>query len=368
MWSFGVLLWEMFTYGGTPYGFTEKLLPVLVKVFNGTRLTCPENAPALCDDIMEQCFRPNGERPTFAAVEKQLHEAVDASTEGIRDIGRLLNAPLEEHIEKLSKEVSLQRQASVAVLRQKSGINLGASLPATITENVTDDQAPPRSRQATTQENDEGDVDEDGLPAPSRSSSSGSPPATPTPLTRRLSQRFFDATQWELNEAGKLIRSPHPTRSTSGDDAPTPVPITFEDEDEVSEVIEDDSGPNGATSLEGDVLKTFSVAKTRRRLSSSKIEEANGHESSDDEASGAMSPLSEGMTSPTLMVTEDSPEASVIANLESGAPASGASGPSDEDVGYIQLEELPPEAQNPFGDDSDDDDVDVDTALENLKR
>ena len=43
IWSFGVVLWEIFSLGKEPYGFWKKPEELIEKIIkNGYRLTCPE--------------------------------------------------------------------------------------------------------------------------------------------------------------------------------------------------------------------------------------------------------------------------------------------------------------------------------------
>lgn len=65
VWSFGVTLWEMFSFGLPPYGDmpgaeAQKLLD------SGVRLLQPENCPDNVFDIMSSCwnYKPR-DRPTF---------------------------------------------------------------------------------------------------------------------------------------------------------------------------------------------------------------------------------------------------------------------------------------------------------------
>ena len=65
VWSFGILLTELVTYGRTPYeGMTKS--EVLEKLQHGYRMECPSNCPDALYDIMLSCWKGNPEeRPTF---------------------------------------------------------------------------------------------------------------------------------------------------------------------------------------------------------------------------------------------------------------------------------------------------------------
>lgn len=66
VWSFGILLIEIFTYGEIPYpGMTNR--DVISFLERGDRLTAPKNCPQQINDILKYCWKSNpSERPTFA--------------------------------------------------------------------------------------------------------------------------------------------------------------------------------------------------------------------------------------------------------------------------------------------------------------
>ncbi|MBN3287648.1 SRMS kinase, partial [Polyodon spathula] len=72
VWSFGVLLYEIVTYGKMPYeGMTNK--EVINMLNKGYRLPCPENCPITIYKIMLDCWKDTGmERPSFHALRSQL--------------------------------------------------------------------------------------------------------------------------------------------------------------------------------------------------------------------------------------------------------------------------------------------------------
>ncbi len=69
VWSYGVTLWEVFTYGFTPWaGFSGKQILEAVDLPNSRRLGQPDACPdAVFDAVMRACWNhePNS-RPTFA--------------------------------------------------------------------------------------------------------------------------------------------------------------------------------------------------------------------------------------------------------------------------------------------------------------
>lgn len=58
VWSFGVLMWEIFSSGQTPYpGLTNK--ETVEQVSAGYRMTAPENTPKPCYNLMLKCWEKN---------------------------------------------------------------------------------------------------------------------------------------------------------------------------------------------------------------------------------------------------------------------------------------------------------------------
>ncbi|KAF5281211.1 hypothetical protein FQR65_LT14826 [Abscondita terminalis] len=87
VWSFGITLWEMYTYGMQPYG-DRKGRDVTAAVDNGERLLCPKDCPKNVYDIMLRCWAYESEkRPTFS----QLLEEFSAEPEytNIKELAEL---------------------------------------------------------------------------------------------------------------------------------------------------------------------------------------------------------------------------------------------------------------------------------------
>ena len=65
IWSFGVLLWEMFSYGQQPYcGYSNH--EVLEMISRRQLLTCPDQCPAKIYSLMQECWSAQpAERPQF---------------------------------------------------------------------------------------------------------------------------------------------------------------------------------------------------------------------------------------------------------------------------------------------------------------
>ncbi|XP_062512194.1 fibroblast growth factor receptor 4-like isoform X2 [Corticium candelabrum] len=76
VWSFGVLLWEIATLGGSPYPSvpTQRLYDILT---SGYRMNCPTSCPRRLHAIMLLCWTDNpSQRPTFEDLSGQLSDAM----------------------------------------------------------------------------------------------------------------------------------------------------------------------------------------------------------------------------------------------------------------------------------------------------
>eukprot|EP01137_Pigoraptor_chileana_P032169 Opistho-2@21126 len=65
VWGFGVLVWEMFTFGDMPWNEYTKD-EMIRQIDSGRRLACPPNCPAVLYDIMNMCWLQDpSNRPEF---------------------------------------------------------------------------------------------------------------------------------------------------------------------------------------------------------------------------------------------------------------------------------------------------------------
>ncbi|KAG8182032.1 hypothetical protein JTE90_013962 [Oedothorax gibbosus] len=73
VWAFGILLWEIATYGMSPYPGVE-LTDVYHMLESGYRMECPAGCPSRIYDLMKECWlwEPN-DRPTF----KDIHDILE---------------------------------------------------------------------------------------------------------------------------------------------------------------------------------------------------------------------------------------------------------------------------------------------------
>lgn len=108
VWSWGITMWELFSYGVQPYrGYG--LQEVLKMVRAGYRLEKPEDCSENVFKMLEMCWLPDrNERPTFlqlAETIQGLSAALPGGPGEIRDVGQLLNADLKPKIERASIRV-----------------------------------------------------------------------------------------------------------------------------------------------------------------------------------------------------------------------------------------------------------------------
>jgi fyn-related kinase len=74
VWSFGVMLTELVTYGRIPYPGMSNA-EVLQQLERGYRMPCPPNTPESLYQIMLDCWKRNpADRPTFEALQWRLED------------------------------------------------------------------------------------------------------------------------------------------------------------------------------------------------------------------------------------------------------------------------------------------------------
>ena len=74
VWSFGILLYELITYGRFPYSGMNNA-QVLESVQTGYRLPCPMGCPEQLYEVIRECWRDDAaSRPTFDTLQWKLEE------------------------------------------------------------------------------------------------------------------------------------------------------------------------------------------------------------------------------------------------------------------------------------------------------
>ncbi|XP_072021732.1 tyrosine kinase receptor Cad96Ca-like [Amphiura filiformis] len=80
VWSFGVVLWELVTFGSHPYpGFSSR--EVIVQIQKGYRLPKPKHCSDEMYEMMQSCWRTNpNDRPTFKTLRDELENMLGNAT------------------------------------------------------------------------------------------------------------------------------------------------------------------------------------------------------------------------------------------------------------------------------------------------
>uniref|UniRef100_UPI00358F3C12 tyrosine-protein kinase SRK3-like isoform X2 n=1 Tax=Myxine glutinosa TaxID=7769 RepID=UPI00358F3C12 len=74
VWSFGVLLYEIYTFGKIPYYELPHDKEVVTFVDNGSHLSCPDGCPEDICTLMKKCWdRDSGNRPNFETLSNDLN-------------------------------------------------------------------------------------------------------------------------------------------------------------------------------------------------------------------------------------------------------------------------------------------------------
>uniref|UniRef100_A0A8B9CQS8 receptor protein-tyrosine kinase n=1 Tax=Anser brachyrhynchus TaxID=132585 RepID=A0A8B9CQS8_9AVES len=82
VWSYGVLLWEIFSLGASPYPGVQIDEDFCSRLKEGTRMRAPEQATEEIYQIMMDCWRSNpNERPRFSELVKRLGDLLQANVQ-----------------------------------------------------------------------------------------------------------------------------------------------------------------------------------------------------------------------------------------------------------------------------------------------
>ncbi|XP_056284306.1 tyrosine-protein kinase SRK2 [Pseudoliparis swirei] len=88
VWSFGILLYEIMTFGQTPYPSMTNF-QVVQKLATGYRMPCPPNCPKVMYDIMTDCWKEEEQdRPTFETLHWKLEDFYDIDMTSYDDANR----------------------------------------------------------------------------------------------------------------------------------------------------------------------------------------------------------------------------------------------------------------------------------------
>ncbi len=68
VWAFGVLMWEAFSRGETPYSSIKNIKLLREHVAQGNRLSIPDTVPERLRPIMARCWLEQAARPSFTDI------------------------------------------------------------------------------------------------------------------------------------------------------------------------------------------------------------------------------------------------------------------------------------------------------------
>ena len=184
VWSFGVLLWEIATYGMTPYPGVE-LSEVFYKLESGHRMGRPTGCPEPIHQLMQQCWewKPD-ERPTFEILDDRLQSLL--LDPNIFDLIEQQEAMDYEHLEREQEAMKIKNMHDC---EQKHQQQLQQQHDSIITTSNNDNSSPSpngSSLNASTS-------------ATSRGSHSRQVSSSSQANTRRLSMTQFDP-EWAIEE------------------------------------------------------------------------------------------------------------------------------------------------------------------------
>ena len=90
VWSFGVLMWEVMSFGQVPYGDTDNFT-IMEELQKGYRLPAPDSCPSVIYNLMLRCWDKDPEhRPSFTNVQESLLQIIE--TNRARPVSVRMNA------------------------------------------------------------------------------------------------------------------------------------------------------------------------------------------------------------------------------------------------------------------------------------
>ncbi|XP_041661047.1 tyrosine-protein kinase SRK2 [Cheilinus undulatus] len=88
VWSFGILLYEIMTFGQMPYQAMTNM-QVMNRVIQGYRMPCPPGCPKLIHELMMDCWKENAQdRPCFETLQWKLEDYFEMDVTSYDDANR----------------------------------------------------------------------------------------------------------------------------------------------------------------------------------------------------------------------------------------------------------------------------------------
>ncbi|XP_046459939.1 mast/stem cell growth factor receptor Kit-like isoform X2 [Daphnia pulex] len=119
VWSYGVLLWEIFSLGRVPYPGINVGHVLMKEILKGYRMDKPELAPNFFGDMMADCWKSDPkERPTFSQMEEIICSHMESS---VSSDYLNMNAPYAKLNEEKENATPKDQFGLAKLLREKSG-------------------------------------------------------------------------------------------------------------------------------------------------------------------------------------------------------------------------------------------------------
>jgi hypothetical protein len=128
-WSYGVLLWEIYTYGCAPYPLIQPE-GILKYLCSGNRLEKPANCDAKIYDIMLKCWHMNAnERPDFTWLADQLNFYLHSNNDlsSLCDLLKIRNSSLSDCDETIISNLNEKCNSTVSIINSSASASFPSS-------------------------------------------------------------------------------------------------------------------------------------------------------------------------------------------------------------------------------------------------
>lgn len=129
-WSYGVLLWEIYTYGCAPYPLIQPE-DMLKYINSGNRLEKPHNCDTKVYEIMLKCWNLNvNKRPDFTCLADQLNSYLHSSNDlsSLCDLLKIRNSSLSDCDETLiSSNLNEKCNSTVSIINSSASASFPSS-------------------------------------------------------------------------------------------------------------------------------------------------------------------------------------------------------------------------------------------------